>query len=74
MFTVPNSETEILNILKLLYNVHGNGRFATDSHVCKRMPGGGPRTGTFHQTRPAAGDTTCSMKGVLRNIKKKTLS
>ena len=31
MPTIQNSEVQILNILKLLLNVQGNGRFATVS-------------------------------------------
>ena len=62
-----NSETEISSISKLsLQDAQGNGQFTTDSQGRKRTSGGGdPRTGKFHQRWVAAGDTACSVKGVL---------
>ena len=47
MPTVPKSEAEILNILKLLLDVQGNGRLATDSQVCKWTSDGDPEQGHF---------------------------
>ena len=55
-----------LNSLKLPWDSQGNGRFATDSQVCKWLSDGDPRTGTFHQTWPTTGNPACSVKGVLR--------
>ena len=52
-------------ILKLPWDMQGLERWATDLQVCKWMSGGDPRTATFHQTRLNAGDTACSVKGVL---------
>ena len=64
MLMVPNSEAEILNILKNPQDAQGNGRFATDLQVCRQMSDGDPRTGMFHQTWVTTGDTSCSVKGV----------
>ena len=49
----------------LLWDVQRNGRFATDLQSLKQTSGCDPRTGTFHQMWPTAGDTSCSVKGVL---------
>ena len=65
MPTVPNSEAEILNSLKVPWNVQGNRWFATDLQGRKRTSGVDPRTGMFHQMRPTTGDTACSVNGVL---------
>ena len=64
--TVPKSEAEILNSLKLPYDFKGNGWFATDLQCCLWMSDGDARTGTFPQMWPTAGDTACSVNGVLR--------
>ena len=40
-------------------------QWATDLHVCKRMPGSDLRTGTFYQMWVTVGYITCSVKGVL---------
>ena len=55
--TVPKSEADILNSLKLPHYLQGNGRIL--------MPDGDPRTGMFPQLQPTAGHTTCTVKGVL---------
>ena len=47
-----------------LINSQVNGRFATDSQVCKLTTDNDERAGTFHQTQPTTGDTACSVKGV----------
>ena len=70
---VPKSEAKILNSLKLLWDSQGNGRFTTDSQVCKWMSNGNPRTGMLHQTLPMAGDTACSVKGVLTSCTETTV-
>ena len=66
MLTVPKSEAEILNSLKLPEDLQGNGQFATDSQGCLQTSDEDPRTGTFPQMRSTMGDTTCSVKGVLK--------
>ena len=38
-------------------------------NVVYRCPGADPRTGMFYQTWPTAGETACSVKGVLKDIK-----
>ena len=38
------------------------GWWDIDSQGCTRMPGGDPRTGTFHQMQVTAGDTACTVK------------
>ena len=65
MLTVPKSEVEIVNSLKLSYCMQGNGQFATDSQGRLWTSDGGPRTGMFHQTWPTVANTTCNVKGVL---------
>ena len=62
---VSNSETEISNILKVRYDLLGNGQFTTDWQGHLWMSDGDPRTRTFHQMRVTAGDTTCSVTGIL---------
>ena len=62
MLTVRISEAEISNILKLRYDLQGNGRFTTDSQGHIQTSDGDPRT--FHQTGITAGDTTWSVNGV----------
>ena len=62
---VLNSEAEILNISKLLWDEQGHEWFTADSECRKRMSGGDPRTGTFYQMRVTMGDTACSVNGVL---------
>ena len=64
MLTVPKSEAEILNALKLPYCVQGNGRFATDSQGRIQTSDRDPRTGTLHQTWVTAGETTCNVNRV----------
>ena len=48
----------------------GNGQFATNMQGQIRTSDGDRRTGTFHQTRVTAGDTACSVKGVLAGLHK----
>ena len=64
MLTVPKSEAETLNILKLWPDSQGNGRFATDSQGHIRMSDGDLRAETFPQTWANTGDTACRVKGV----------
>ena len=64
MLTVPKSEVEILNSLKILWDSQCNGRLTTDSQGCLRTSDGDPRTGTFPQMQPSAGDSVCNAKGV----------
>ena len=42
------------------------GWFANDLQSCTRTLDGDPRTGTFPQMQVTAGDTACSVKGVLK--------
>ena len=55
MLTVPKSEVENSNILKLWKDSQGNGQFATDLQGHIQMLDSDPRTGKFHQTRVTAG-------------------
>ena len=64
MFIVPKSEAEILNSLKLLQDLQGNGQFTTDSQGHLQMSDSDSRTGTFPQMWPTEGDTACSVKGL----------
>ena len=68
MLMVPKSEVEIWNFWKQPWDSWGNGRFATDSQGRIQTSDGDPRTGIFHQTLVTAGDTTCNVNGVLRNV------
>ena len=61
MLTVSKSEAENSNILKLRH-----GQFVTDSQGWIPTSDGDPRTGTFPQKQFTAGDTACSVKGVLQ--------
>ena len=65
MSTLLNSEAEVLNFSKLLWDALGLGRFATDSQFCKWMASGNSKTGTFHQIQTTVGDSAPSVEGVL---------
>ena len=67
MPTVPKSESEILNSLKLLQDLQGNRQFATDLKGHLRMSDSDPRKGTFPKKRPTTGDTASRVKGVLQS-------
>ena len=64
MLTVPRSEAENSNVLKLWWDSQGNGRFATDSQGHLQMSDGDPRTVPFSPNVVTAGDTACSVNGV----------
>ena len=61
MLTLPTSEAEILNILKLPQDAQDNGRFNTVSQGRIQTSDSSWRTGAFYQMPITAGRTTCSV-------------
>ena len=65
MLTVPKSEAKIKKFWKQPWDSQGNGQFTTESQGRIRTLDGDPRTRTFHLMRVTAGDTVCTVNGVL---------
>ena len=68
MHFVLKSGAAISNILKLLRDAYGLEWWATDSQGRKRISGGDPRKGTFHQTCLTMIDTASTVKVVLGKL------
>ena len=58
MLTIPKS------VGNFKQESQGNGWFATDSQGCILTSDSDPKTGTFPQTGPTAGDSACTVKEV----------
>ena len=68
MLMVTKSEAETSNISKFQSDMQGNGPFTTDSQGPIQTSDSDPRTWMFLQTRVTAGNSACSVTGVLVTV------